>query len=301
VKIKKLRGVVSVGVMMALLSGCDDPKPAIHEVIQKINAWGAPYGIQILLPTPADKQAQVRASPTPSKLTAGELAKENSELLAEMIKVIFDEKEIDDKADFGSLVLTLNQGASLEGVYRGIIMGSRYRALETKSQGASPTELKAFAIEMAELQSTMKNPSVFEASVARKPPTIEMPDGSGSEDTVVAHEGSQEVTKKRETAEIRDELLETFIGASGFTLKRTLGDEALKKFDEMNDDRVGLAEWYGHLALRLAASKVDFGLELRSQPDFDFHYRFAQTMSLDRVKWEVLNRYHRYLNFTATQ
>jgi hypothetical protein len=237
------------------------------------------------------------------KLSAGELAKENSEILAEMMKVIFDEKDIDNKTDFGNLVHTLNQGASLEGIYRGIVMGSRYRALETKAQAASPAELKAFAVEMAELQDSMKNPSVFTSDDAKKAPSIEFPDGSGVSDPMVpsAHEGSQEVTKKRDKTEVRNELLEIFIGASGYTLKRTMGDEALKKIDEVKSDPGDLGNWYAKFVLRMCDAHVDFGLELRNKPDFDLHFKFAEKMAIDRVKWEVLNRYHRYLNATAVQ
>jgi hypothetical protein len=142
---------------------------------------------------------------------------------------------------------------------------------------------------------------VFESDSAKKAPSIDFPDGK-TEIVVApeAHEGSQEVEKKKDKALRRDEILQTFIGASGFTLKRTLCNEALNKFDEMKDDRGDLAQWYGHFVQRMAESKVDFGLPLRNDPNFDFHFKFAQTMSLDRVKWEVLNRYHRYLNFTAT-
>ena len=274
--------------MLTSVSACYNP---INDLKEK-------FGLEKAKPLPADMKAEMGTETEPTKITAGELARENSELLAEMNKVIFNEADVDNKTDFGNLVLTLNQGASLEGIYRGLVMGSRYRALETKSQAANPTELKAFANEMAELQDSMKNPSEF-TSEEKKAPSIEYPDGSESVPTV--HAGSQDVEKKKDKAIVRDELLQTFIGASGYTLKRVLCDEALKKFDEMKDDRGDMAQWYAKLVIRLAASKVDFGLALRNQADFDFHFKFAQKMATDRVKWEVLNRYHRYLNFTATQ
>ena len=229
--------------------------------------------------------------------TAGVLAKAHAEFLAEMLRVIFDEPDVENKNYFGELTHTLNQGASLEGIYRGIIMGSRYRAMESKAQAAPPTELKAFAIEMAEIQDVMKNPTVFEPDESKKAPSIEFPDGSEA----VAGHTSQTVSKKREKAVVRDELLQMFIGASSFTLKRVLGDEALRKIDESKDDIGELAQWYANGVIRLCQSKIDFGLELRNKPDFDLHFKFAQKMSLDRVRWEVLNRYHRYLNFTAKQ
>ncbi|MBC7397070.1 MAG: hypothetical protein H7333_06470, partial [Bdellovibrionales bacterium] len=207
----------------------------------------------------------------------GALARENSELLSEMMKVVFDEEEVDSKSDFGTLAHTLNQGASLEGIYRGIVMGSRYRAMETKNQAASPEELKAFAIELSELQDSMKNPSTFEMEEAKKAPSIEYPDGSVAVPHSIA--GSQEVLPKRDKIEVRDGLVKIFIGASGYTLKRTLGEEALKKIDEMKMDSGELAQWYARFVLRMCLAKVDFGLELRNKPDFDLHFKFAQKMA----------------------
>ncbi len=283
-------------VMMLLITGCDpeaELMSLVKEIKAKIHSATEP-------PLPNEVKTEMATAESVEKappVTAGELAKEHAELLSEMLKVIFDETEIENKNYFGELTRTLNQGASLEGIYRGIIMDSRYRALESKSQAAPPLELKAFAIEMAEIQDTMKNPTIFEAEESKKAPSIDYPDGS---DTVTGHT-SQTVNKKKDKAVVREELLQMFIGASSFTLKRLLGDEALKKIDEMKDDTGELAQWYAKLVIRLAQSKIDFGLELRNKPDFDLHFRFAQRMSLDRVRWEVLNRYHRYLNFTSKQ
>ena len=145
----------------------------------------------------------------------------------------------------------------------------------------------------------MKNPSVFSAD-AKKAPSIDYPDGSEAV-VPVASAGSQVVEKKKDRMQLQGELLQTFIGASSFTLKRTLCEEALKKFEEVKDNSGDMAQWYANFVLHMADTKVDFGLELRSKPDFDFHFKFAQKMALDRVKWEVLNRYHRYLNALANQ
>ena len=275
---------------------CDPMKPA--DVIAQVKVL---LGIQPEKKgVPAEVKDELGHVQDPTKVKASELAKANSELLSEMMKVIFNQDEVEDKSDFGGLVRTLDQGASLEGIYEGIMMGSRYRALESKSQAASPTELKAFAVELADLQLSMKNPSVFEASEARKAPSIDYPDGS-SIDVPTATAGSQEVTPKKDRMALQTELVQTFIGASGFTLKRTIAEEALKKMDEMKSDSGELAQWYAHFVLRMCETKVDFGLELRNKPDFDFHFSFAQKMALDRVKWEVLNRYHRYFNWISTQ
>jgi hypothetical protein len=228
-----------------------------------------------------------------SVLSAEAMSKQNSEILSEMFRVVFNQEAVDDKTDFSGLLQSLNQGASLEGIYRGIIAGSRYRALESKGQAASPDELKAFAMEMSELQDIMRSPTEFSNVDAKKAPEIVFPDG---DIPVVASPSSQEVKKKLDKASRVQELVRIFIGASSFTLKRTLGEEALRKFDEDKSDPGVVAHWYAKLVLRLATSKVDFGLELRNRADFDFHFKFAQKIAIDRVKWEVLNRYHRYLN-----
>jgi hypothetical protein len=247
------------------------------------------------------KHEMNQATEDDKKQSAGELAKANLELLSEIMKVVFNEKEVEDKSNFGELAHSLNQGASLEGIYRGIIMGSRYRGMEAKSKAASPTVLKAFAHEMAEIQTDMKDPTVF-TQEARKIPSIEFPDeNTAGGDIPTAAANSQDITQKKDKKEIMNSLLQMFIGASPYTLKRVLGEEALKKMDEMKDSPGEMAQWYAKTTTQLCESKIDFGLAQRNLTDFDFHFKFAQKMAPDRVKWEVLNRYHRYLNAAIDQ
>jgi hypothetical protein len=229
-----------------------------------------------------------------------ELAKANSELLGEMVRVVFNQEKVEDQVDFAGLVQSLNQGASLEGVYRGLVMGARYRGLESKSQGASPAEVKVFAVEMSELQMIMRNPTRFTMD-SKKVPEIEYPDEEGGSFRPSASSGAEEVEVKREKGAIQQDLIRKFVGASLFTLKRTLGEEALRKFDESKEDPAGIAQWYAALAVRLVQQGVDGGLQLRNSADFRLHSEFAGRMSQDRVRWEVLNRYHRYLNDVANR
>ena len=243
------------------------------------------------------KDEMSQASDPDSSPSAGALAKANSELLSEMMKVVFHDDKIQDKSEFGGLTHSLNQGASLEGVYHGVVMGSRYRGLEASAKAASPRVLKVFVLEMVELQSSMRDPTEFQVEDARKAPTIEYPDGSSATPQFGKKKESQEVTQKKDKNVLASELLQTFIGASEYTLKRVLADEALKKLDELKDSPAELAQWYAQFVLRMCDTHVDFGLELRNKPDFDFHFKFARKMAPDRVKWEVLNRYHRYLNW----
>jgi hypothetical protein len=240
------------------------------------------------------------AESEPEKEKRGdELAKENQELLAELVRVVFNQEASEGQGDFEALVHTLNQGASLEGVYRGLVMGSRYRGLESKGQGATPAELRVFANEMAELQMTMRHPTHFDMD-SKNVPQIEFPDET-SVNASPAPSRSEEGEGKKDRAALEQDLLKKFIGASLFALKRVLGEEALRKFEESKNDSGEIAQWYASLVLRLINQGVDGGLELRNKPDFQFHLRFAEKMALDRVKWEVLNRYHRYLNTVSAR
>jgi hypothetical protein len=291
----------SVALILALsLSGCQ--RPEIQELIVRVNKA---VGFELIKFKPKTLPGEVQneisqASDPDATPSAGDFAKANSELLAEMYKVVFHLEQVQDKSEFGGLTHSLNQGASLEGIYRGLVMGSRYRGLEGSTQSASPKVLKAFVGEMAELQATMRSPTEFQVESARQAPNIEFPDGAGAANDhpqVGKKQDTQEVTAKKDKTVLINELLQMFIGASNFTLKRVLADEALKKFDELKESPAELAQWYAGFVMRMCDSKVDFGLELRNKPDFDFHFKFAQRMAPDRVKWEVLNRYHRYLNF----
>ena len=299
---RKIIFFVGVGTTAILFSGCMSPEQALMEFQKK--------ALSFLYPSPSPQRQANSASPSaqPSATTPSSLAKANLELLSEVFKVTFNETEIDDKSNFGELVHSLNQGASLEGIYRGLVSGSRYRTLETKSKAASPALIKVFAFEMAEIQNEMKDPTGFSQDTAKRAPSIDYPVGgddstgdSAVDSTPVANAPTQIVGEKIDKATRMNSLMQVFIGASSFTLKRVLADEAMKKMDELKDSRGELAQWYAKLAVRFCDVKVgdtqvDFGLPQRNLADFDFHFKFAQNMALDRVKWEVVNRYHRYLN-----
>lgn len=293
----KLKLVAAVLALSMSLSGCQ--VPPLPELLAKINrAVGFELFKYKQKTLPDDvKDEMSQASNPDASPSAGALAKANSELLGEMFKVVFHLDKVEDKSEFGGLTHSLNQGASLEGIYHGIVMGSRYRGLEGSTKAASPRVLKAFVLEMAELQLSMRSPTEFQVEESRKAPNIEYPDGSAAQPGVAKKKESQEVKEKKDKTVLINELLQIFIGASDYTLKRVLADEALKKFDELKDSPAELAQWYAQFVLRMCDTHIDFGLELRNKPDFDFHFKFAQRMAPDRVKWEVLNRYHRYLNY----
>jgi hypothetical protein len=235
------------------------------------------------------------AEPSPAS-GAATLAKANAELLSEMMKVVFHQSKIEDPSEFGALVHSLNQGASLEGIYRGLVMGNRYRSLESEGKAAAPKVLKIFLTELAEMQTSMKNPTVFEQDSSNRVLTIEYPDAVQPNSKSFVKRNDQEVKAKKDRNALMQEYLEIFIGASPFTLKRILAEEGLKRVDELKDAPGELGQWYAQWVLQMAGLNVDFGLEQRRKPDFDFHFNFAQKMAPDRVKWEVLNRVHRILN-----
>lgn len=248
--------------------------------------------------------SSLQASPTPEPTTGvAALARANSELMSEMMKVVFKDPKAGDPSEFGAWVHSLNQGASLEGIYRGLIMGSRYRAMESTGQAAAPQVLKLFVTELVELQLSMSQPTVFESEESSLPPSIDYPGESkvlsrpraGVPKIQAAHH-DQEVRPKKDRVQLSNELLSIFIGATPYTLKRVLAEEGLRKLDELASSPGELGQWYAAWVIRLSSTPVDFGLEQRKKPDFDFHFNFSQKMSLDRVKWEVLNRLHRLLN-----
>lgn len=76
-------------------------------------------------------------------LTDSEKSKRNAELLQEMIRVI-QMGEPENAEMFGGLVNSLNQDASIEGTYNGLIHNHVYRRKEESSGPASNEALKIF-------------------------------------------------------------------------------------------------------------------------------------------------------------
>lgn len=77
--------------------------------------------------------------------------KGNTEIFKEMYEVTLI-TEVKDLKQIEPWVNTLNQGASLEGVYHGLTKSNEYLALEKKTPPASVAAVKAFTEEMDELQ-----------------------------------------------------------------------------------------------------------------------------------------------------
>ncbi|MEO5970768.1 MAG: hypothetical protein ABIQ95_12650 [Bdellovibrionia bacterium] len=103
---------------------------------------------------------EVSATPTEEALSssAAKKAKANSEIFHEMFVVIFM-REPKDRSEFGNWVDTLNQGASLEGIYNGLTHSEDYRNLEKTSPKASERAVKVFREEVTFLEAELPTPT----------------------------------------------------------------------------------------------------------------------------------------------
>jgi hypothetical protein len=252
-------------------------------------------------PTPAASHSPVAGVPDLSTASRGRGAKANAELLREMHQVIFIQ-EPKDRSAFGSLVDSMNQGASLEGIYNGLVHSDEYRRLEASGISASPEALRAFGEELAALESELAAPVEFDAQGIARPPSevdgvkvIEYgkPSPSPRADGAPSARPSMSVAAR---AALAEKYSRQFVGAPVYVLKRVIADEALRVVASKRDYPEKLALWYSRWVAHMSARKVDFGISQRNQADEAFHYKWALTAGEDRIAWEVLNRLHRVLN-----
>jgi hypothetical protein len=221
----------------------------------------------------------------------------NAELLSEMIQVVLGAKP--QPQEFAGLLDSLEQGASLEGVYNGLIHSARYRELESSVADAPGGAVRAetlsrFVAEMLELQLAMKEPTRWTPEAAQPLARMELDPAAPDVPKTFAPPPSSGRGALTEA-----QLRELFQYASRFTLKRVIGDEALRLLTEKRTDSEGRARWYGEWVVGISRRGGDFGLaqrSARSSDDASFHSQWAQEASEDRIVWEVLNRLHRVLN-----
>jgi hypothetical protein len=219
-------------------------------------------------------------------------AKANAELFGELWEIVLLRKP-KNKIEFGNWVDTLNQGASLEGVYNAFTHSSLYRALEKAYPKSSSQALKVFAEDLAILTSELKERTAFDEDSA-KPLSDPVPVGLDS--SIVNYSSTQKVA---ENSKSRKELVVFFLNlfkdASPYTLKRLLGDEALRVISEKEKEK-NLPEWYSSWVILMNRHSIEYGLELRNKPDKNFHKEWAKRIDGEILKWEVLNRLHRTIN-----
>ncbi len=237
-----------------------------------------------------------------AELQSLQKSKSNAEFLQEAFRIVWLE-EPGDKADFVQWLEALNQGASFEGVYNGFTRSTHYRELELQNRGATVRALKAFAEELTILTLELPRPTRFQSSAAGPLPErvdrsfeVDSDDPSvdfGNEDKDFGKGADGKIDPRK----LQEEYARVFVGASVFTLKRVLGEEAMKVIARKGEYREKLAEWYSRWVVRICTQRtVDFGLPLRNKPDESLHYRWALQASNDRLLWETLNRLHRVIN-----
>ncbi|NDD93225.1 hypothetical protein EBZ37_14240, partial [bacterium] len=101
---------------------------------------------------------------------------------------------------------------------------------------------------------------------------------------------------------LQADITKLFSGSSIFTLKRVLGEWGLKVLAlHREESRERMRDWYADFAVKQAKKSVDFGLSLRRNPSREFHRQWADQVSDDLIRWEVLNRLHRILNAAQVQ
>jgi hypothetical protein len=250
---------------------------------------------------------------TPSKIpTQAQVEKENrsnAELLHEVFRVVLL-REPATPGEFGTLLGSLNQGASFEGIYNGMTHSDSYRSLEQQNLGATPEALKAFSNEMETLQAEMNQPTRFTPQSAKPlQKAVELgmiaEDDSDDSDPSPAVSAvdftSPKINAPKNFNVSAEQISQSFVGASVFTLKRVLGDEALKLIDEKKASPDTLSRWYSKWVVHMASLHVDFGLALRNKSDEKFHFEWAEAAPEDSLIWEVLNRLHRVINQAQAQ
>lgn len=284
--------ILGISILLLGVCGCDFSGSVQTQLKNSLNIlWPQTEGLP-------DASASPSATVDEAGLKA-RTAKENSELFREMSQVVF-QQDPTDRAEFGNWVDTLNQGASLEGVYNGLVHSADYRKLEETRKGSSAEALRAFGEELGYLEIELPQMTQFDMVLASPLPTEKLdptptplPIDDGRKFLISP---TPEPSAAARVAPIADRFSKQFVGASIFTLKRILGDEALKVVGSKTEYREKLAIWYSKWAVRVSQRNVDFGVALRNKQDEGFHFKWAVQSTEDRIKWEVLNRLHRILN-----
>ena len=201
-----------------------------------------------------------------NKLSRDEKRKIYTAFILDAYKGIFLHP-LKNKEEYIDWLNILEQGSSVEGVYRGLILSDSYLRMEKLNK---------------KVKSNTKN--FFAREVARD--TLNM-------------ECVKEEVMDLKFVQLRNEIesIQKKVGDFNFfTLKRILSERLLSKISSLREDRKKLAHWYANLVSCWAFLKIDFGLEERNSSDFHFHFLWSMRNSLGRMQWEVLSRLHRIMN-----
>jgi len=250
-------------------------------------------------PPPVVTSEEVDGKLPPNSVTV------NQKILDEMVRVVFLREPLSSK-EFAGLLDVLNQGASFEGVYNGLVHSVEYRQLEEKGKPVLPATLSRFSEEWTLLQIEIppQERTVLSDLLALPLAPIESPQEGDSSDTSGASDSKgappapepSYASKDDERRSIQRKTEETFLRSNVLTMKRVIGSEVFKVFNTKRSDRNQLADWYAKWCSRTSELGVDFSYPQRNDSDVDFHREWAWNASTDRLQWEVLYRLHRLLN-----
>lgn len=271
--------------------------------------WIGVFLVAVFLGTPGCERTSLRRPTDAPKAAASSTAddlrspaarrsRENAELLAEMIRVVFG-RDPKDPASFNQYHASLNQGASLEGILNGLLHSGAYREFETKSPKAGGLARTFFTDELARLQ---------EGLVAAGAAPIPLYDSTPKPLARLAAPNGGKVADRawkfdRNAAPAA--YAKAFAESSAPTLRRVLAEAVearIDAFPSMTGPEFG--GWYADLAARFGGAGVDFGLAPRNRADAAYHREmFIGLVKArrpdevrDRILWESLNRYFRILN-----
>lgn len=228
------------------------------------------------------------------------IAKVNGELFSEMVRVVFQQEKFQNLDLYTSYVNTLNQGASLQGVYNGLAHSSTFRARENEQKALSEKSLDFLASELAHVQLEMKDPLRLDEKSAAPLAPVDFPTGSlNGKDVETKRSAGKPALPSLKPIELSKKYAALFRPASPFTLARVVSDATLKRAGEVSDLELG--RWYGELCNRYAETGTDFGLKPRNDASVEFHEKWFKNLvassgvnvARDRLAWEVVNRIHR--------
>lgn len=228
-------------------------------------------------------------------------AQANAEVLAEVFHIVWMRKP-SSKQEFGQWLDVFNQGATLEGIYNGFTRSSYYRSLEQSKSQTNAKALDAFVKILFELQMELPFPTKFDSRSGKPLEQITNPGLQAQElaPGVSAIEFNPTKPKALQESD-RDRITRRYQGifesSSIFTLKRVLGAEALRVFEQKTRaGKTQLGEWYPRWVIEMGKLGIDFGLEQRNFGDPGFHKNWVLQATRDKIQWEILNRVHRVMN-----
>jgi general nucleoside transport system permease protein len=229
-------------------------------------------------------------------------SRENGELLAEMIRVVFG-RNPEDSESFVQYQASLDQGASLEGVLNGLLHSTSYRLIESEAPPANSLARRFFVDELVRIQddliSTGVSPLVFTDDTPKPLAKIVEPTGLG--DTTLKPIRKW-IYRAEGAAGYYDQ---KFSSSSAPTLRRVLVEAVESRLEGFSaPTSPEYAKWYADTAVRLAGAGVDFGLPQRMNLNPAYHREMVTGLlnsrgsagAHDRLLWENLNRYLRIFN-----